>query len=93
MPHQINKERIVIDLIILFGIFLLPSYISLIIAFLFAIKYRNYFEFPVFSFLIDVTYNQNKSVYLGLVGLSIIAVFAIEFLRDRVKAKKKDTLY
>ncbi len=93
MMSQIKKERILVDMIILCGIFLLPTYISILIAFIFAFRYRNYFELPLLSFIIDVVYNSDKSVYFGLFGFSIIAVLLIEFFRGRIKEKSKDTLY
>lgn len=92
MSINFKRERIFVDIGILCCIFLLPTYISIIIGSLFVFKYRNYFEFPIFAFLIDAVYRPTPYAVIGLFGYALILTLAVEFFRDRVKPKGRDTL-
>lgn len=92
MSIKIKRERIFVDISILCCIFLLPTYISIIIGSLFVFRYRNYFEFPFFAFLIDAIYKPVPHASIGLFGIALIFTLLVEFFRDRVKSKGRDTL-
>ncbi len=85
-------ERIIVDTILSFCVFLVPAIFTIIVAFAFSFRYKKYIEFPIIAFLIDVIYKPTGSAVLGLFGISVIIVVIVEFLRDRLKAKTKDTL-
>lgn len=92
MRMREKNERIIIDIAIFLCIFLIPSYLTLFFSFLLIIKYRNYIEFPITAFLIDVIYKTQSFAYIGLFGWSLILLIIIELFRDSIKIKPRETL-
>lgn len=87
-----NKIRVLLDLGLIVSLFLLPTYITIFLAFIISIYIFRYIEFPIIAFFIDSIYKPFEGASLGLFGISIIVIVLIEYFRDRVKLKGKDTL-
>lgn len=87
-----QKERVAIDIALFLCIFLLPSYVTLLISSLFMIKYNRYIEFPIFALVLDSVYKGHSYAYIGLFGWSLIILILVELFRGNIKMKGKDTL-
>ncbi len=85
-------ERIIVDTILSFCVFLVPAIFTLTIAFAFSFRYKKYIEFPIFAYIVDVLYKPTGNAIIGLFGISVIVILIVEFLRERLKSKSKDTL-
>ncbi|HXK37455.1 MAG TPA: hypothetical protein VJ579_00080 [Candidatus Paceibacterota bacterium] len=93
MFGSIDKQRLVIGGALFIGVFVLPSILTLIIGALLALRYNNYFEFPVFALLIDAVYRTNSMSTFGLFGFAVIYVLAVDYFRVRIRMRDNRRLY
>lgn len=87
-----QRERILASIALIGCVFLLPTYVTLIIGVLFTFRYHRYIEFPIAAFLIDVLYRPYGHTIVGLFGWSLIFVVTVDYFRNRIKQRGKDTL-
>jgi hypothetical protein len=92
MINNTQKERIIVDIALSLCIFLIPSYLTLLLSSLLIARYKRYIEFPIFALLLDTIYKSHSFAYIGLFGWSLLLLVVVELFRGNIKIKQRDTL-
>ncbi|MBU1159624.1 hypothetical protein KKD04_00390 [Patescibacteria group bacterium] len=87
-------KRIVFDIMLLWGLFLLPWWGAMILAVLGMFLFRKFWEAIVIAFLIDSFFSISESGFWGRFGIftagAIVLFFIIKFIKSKIRFLSKE---
>ncbi len=79
--------RIILDLILLLGIFYFPFWLTVAFSIALVLYFENYYEFIIAYFVIDLVYGTKEPKFFNIQYVLTIISLAIFFLIKFVKSK------
>ncbi len=93
MIRSLEKQRVLIGVLLLVSVFVLPSLFTMFLGAIMSLRYARYFEFPIASLLIDALYGPTGHATIGLFGFALVYILIVDYVRIRIRMRDNRKLY